>query len=209
MFQIESKLEILLTRDFIKSLNCVSTIFQINTKHLCVKVQELICPPTQVSFFIPPDIVPARIVLLVTLCLVLINMFNSTTWVSQSYSLDRPRPPAPLQSTPAGFMSSLMGLPSPWIYFWIAEPLSRHSPACPWNTPADFEKTASAKLERLCLLLVGHCAVGVVGLYDFCAACAVSTLPLFKTLIYQIEISLNGGCERRIFEQRILSCGAI
>jgi len=31
------------------------------------------------SFFIPPDIVPARIVLLVTLCLVLINMFNSTT----------------------------------------------------------------------------------------------------------------------------------
>jgi len=32
-----------------------------------------------VSFFIPPDIVPARIVLLVTLCLVLINMFNSTT----------------------------------------------------------------------------------------------------------------------------------
>ena len=33
----------------------------------------------QVSFFIPPDIVPARIVLLVTLCLVLINMFNSTT----------------------------------------------------------------------------------------------------------------------------------
>ena len=27
------------------------------------------------------DIVPARIVLLVTLCLVLINMFNSTTWV--------------------------------------------------------------------------------------------------------------------------------
>ena len=79
MFQIESKLEILLTRDFIKSLNCVSTIFQINTKHLCVKVQELICSPTQVSFFIPPDIVPARIVLLVTLCLVLINMFNSTT----------------------------------------------------------------------------------------------------------------------------------
>ena len=33
----------------------------------------------EVSFFIPPDIVPARIVLLVTLCLVLINMFNSTT----------------------------------------------------------------------------------------------------------------------------------
>merc|ERR1719397_1492841 len=32
-----------------------------------------------VSFFIPPDVVPARIVLLVTLCLVLINMFNSTT----------------------------------------------------------------------------------------------------------------------------------
>merc|ERR1719361_1449958 len=32
-----------------------------------------------VSFFVPPDIVPARIVLLVTLCLVLINMFNSTT----------------------------------------------------------------------------------------------------------------------------------
>ena len=32
-----------------------------------------------VAFFIPPDIVPARIVLLVTLCLVLINMFNSTT----------------------------------------------------------------------------------------------------------------------------------
>ena len=32
-----------------------------------------------VSFFIPPDIVPARIVLLVTLCLVLINMFNFTT----------------------------------------------------------------------------------------------------------------------------------
>ena len=79
MFQIESKLEILLTRDFIKSLNCVSTIFQINTKHLCVKVKELICSPIQVSFFIPPDIVPARIVLLVTLCLVLINMFNSTT----------------------------------------------------------------------------------------------------------------------------------
>ena len=26
------------------------------------------------------DVVPARIVLLVTLCLVLINMFNSTTW---------------------------------------------------------------------------------------------------------------------------------
>ena len=32
-----------------------------------------------VSFFNPPDIVPARIVLLVTLCLVLINMFNFTT----------------------------------------------------------------------------------------------------------------------------------
>eukprot|EP00090_Calanus_glacialis_P009961 TRINITY_DN18345_c0_g1_i1.p1 TRINITY_DN18345_c0_g1~~TRINITY_DN18345_c0_g1_i1.p1 ORF type:complete len:466 (-),score=107.54 TRINITY_DN18345_c0_g1_i1:448-1845(-) len=32
-----------------------------------------------VSFFVPPDIVPARIVLLVTLCLVLINMFNFTT----------------------------------------------------------------------------------------------------------------------------------
>merc|ERR1719350_295926 len=32
-----------------------------------------------VSFFVPPDVVPARIVLLVTLCLVLINMFNSTT----------------------------------------------------------------------------------------------------------------------------------
>merc|ERR1711953_1281871 len=32
-----------------------------------------------VSFFVPPDIVPARIVLLVTLCLVLINMLNSTT----------------------------------------------------------------------------------------------------------------------------------
>jgi len=32
-----------------------------------------------VSFVIPPDVVPARIVLLVTLCLVLINMFNSTT----------------------------------------------------------------------------------------------------------------------------------
>jgi hypothetical protein len=32
----------------------------------------------QVSFFIPPEIVQARIVLLVTLCLVLINMFNST-----------------------------------------------------------------------------------------------------------------------------------
>ena len=33
-----------------------------------------------VAFFVPPDIVPARIVLLVTLCLVLVNMFNSTTW---------------------------------------------------------------------------------------------------------------------------------
>merc|ERR1719474_2248757 len=32
-----------------------------------------------VSFYVPPDVVPARIVLLVTLCLVLINMFNSTT----------------------------------------------------------------------------------------------------------------------------------
>jgi len=32
-----------------------------------------------VSFFVPPDVVPARIVLLVTLCLVLINMFNFTT----------------------------------------------------------------------------------------------------------------------------------
>merc|ERR1719474_129768 len=32
-----------------------------------------------VAFFVPPDIVPARIVLLVTLCLVLVNMFNSTT----------------------------------------------------------------------------------------------------------------------------------
>jgi len=31
------------------------------------------------AFFVPPDIVPARIVLLVTLCLVLVNMFNSTT----------------------------------------------------------------------------------------------------------------------------------
>lgn len=31
------------------------------------------------SFFIPPDIYPARIALLVTLCLMLINMFNSTT----------------------------------------------------------------------------------------------------------------------------------
>ena len=29
-----------------------------------------------VAFFVPPDIVPARIVLLVTLCLVLVNMFN-------------------------------------------------------------------------------------------------------------------------------------
>ena len=34
------------------------------------------------------DVVPARIVLLVTLCLVLINMFNFTTWVPHSTAGD-------------------------------------------------------------------------------------------------------------------------
>lgn len=32
-----------------------------------------------VSFLIPTDVVPARIVLLVTLCLVIINTFNNVT----------------------------------------------------------------------------------------------------------------------------------
>ena len=58
---------------------------KLNMSKLCTQKETMyLCNNVTIywnknTFF--QDVVPARIVLLVTLCLVLINMFNSTTWV--------------------------------------------------------------------------------------------------------------------------------